>query len=153
MTIKKTVLLLFLLLCLLAPIHNLNAKDIVQEHYRLGEIYHKHGLYKQSQAEFQKAIDNAKIDVNLNSVYNNKDSAKPGTADGYIIKNADILIITVRENDDLSQEIIVRQDGKISFPLIGDVTAKGETISTLEHNIEHLLAEYIKSPDVHISLK
>jgi len=47
----------------------------------------------------------------------------------------------------------VRPDGKVSFPLIGDVQAVGSTISQLDREITERLKEYVKSPEVSISIK
>ena len=49
----------------------------------------------------------------------------------YFIGPEDVLTITVWRNVDLSREVTVRPDGKISLPLIGDITAVGRTPSQL----------------------
>ena len=71
----------------------------------------------------------------------------------YTIGQEDILRISVWQNPDLDQEVIVRPDGMISFPLIGDVDAAGLTISKLKEDMTERLKEYIKHPDVSISIK
>lgn len=64
-----------------------------------------------------------------------------------------MLHISVWENPDLEQDVIVRPDGKISFPLIDEVQAEGLTISELDKVMTEKLKEYIRYPDVSISLK
>ena len=55
--------------------------------------------------------------------------------------------------DDLSTEVIVRSDGRISLPLIGDIQATGLTLSELKNVITEKLNRYIKDPEVSISVK
>ncbi|MFH1239544.1 MAG: polysaccharide biosynthesis/export family protein, partial [bacterium] len=74
------------------------------------------------------------------------------TAD-YIIGVDDVLFISVWQNKDLDQEVTVRPDGKISALLIGDIQAEGSTIPQLDEQITTLLKEYIKFPEVSISLR
>jgi polysaccharide export outer membrane protein len=48
----------------------------------------------------------------------------------------------------LSKEVIVRPDGKISLPLLGDTQAAGLTASQLKEEIEKKLKEYQELPTV-----
>ncbi len=67
----------------------------------------------------------------------------------YNIGSGDILeIITWKEEDFSREEVLVRTDGKISFPLIGDMQAVGLTPEELKDNIEKGLEEYVTSPFV-----
>ncbi|HAP38183.1 MAG TPA: hypothetical protein DCQ94_00350, partial [Nitrospira sp.] len=49
----------------------------------------------------------------------------------YIMGPEDVLEITVWKNADLSKQVQVRPDGRISLPLIGDVSAVGRTAAQL----------------------
>src|SRR5689334_14501106 len=49
----------------------------------------------------------------------------------YIIGPEDVLEITVWRNQDLSKQVAVRPDGRISLPLLGEVTAVGKTPAQL----------------------
>ena len=71
----------------------------------------------------------------------------------YTIGDEDDLHISVWQNPELDTDAIVRPDGKISFPLIGDVQATGQTIIGLNQVISDKLKEYIRSPMVSTSLK
>lgn len=71
----------------------------------------------------------------------------------YLLGEDDALQITVWQNPDLNQEVIVRPDGKISFPLIGDVQASGLTISQLSQAITDKLKEFVLYPEVSIFLR
>jgi polysaccharide export outer membrane protein len=71
----------------------------------------------------------------------------------YTIARGDVLYISVWENPDLTQDVIVRPDAKISFPLIGEIKAQGLTIPALDNIITKKLKDYIRYPDVSVSLK
>jgi polysaccharide export outer membrane protein len=62
--------------------------------------------------------------------------------DRYLIGPEDILEISVWKNADLSRVVIVRPDGRISLPLIGDVQAAGRTPDELRQDIVKKLQEY-----------
>lgn len=73
--------------------------------------------------------------------------------DDYIVGPEDILEISVWRNPDLSREVFVRPDGRISLPLIGDVKAVGLTTSELRDRITKKLKEYKENPTVAIIVK
>ena len=64
----------------------------------------------------------------------------------YIIGPGDTLSIFVWRNPELSQAVTVRPDGKLSVPLVEDLTASGKTSTQLAREIESVLATYIKEP-------
>ncbi len=66
-------------------------------------------------------------------------------APGYVIGPEDVLDISVWKNEDLSRVVTVRPDGRISLPLIGDVTAAGLTPGELRESIIARLKEYQES--------
>ena len=66
----------------------------------------------------------------------------------YRIGATDVLRVTVWRNEELSIEIPVRNDGKISVPLLDDVQAEGLTPLELKEVLTRELAEYITAPDV-----
>lgn len=71
----------------------------------------------------------------------------------YIIQEGDVLFISVWLEEDLREEVIVRPDGRISFPLAGDIRAAGLTFGQLKEKITNRLTEYIKHPEVSISFR
>lgn len=73
---------------------------------------------------------------------------QPGLREPYVIGIPDLLRITVWKNPDLSVDVPVRNDGKISVPLLDDVQAEGLTPAELKEVISERLAEYITAPDV-----
>ena len=70
------------------------------------------------------------------------------SGDSYLIGPGDDLNIFVWRNPDLSTHIPVRPDGKISIPLVEDVTAIGKTPTVLAREIENKLRAFVKDPIV-----
>lgn len=68
----------------------------------------------------------------------------------YVIGPGDTLQIVVWRNDELSTEIPVRPDGKISTPLVDDMVASGKTPSQLGADMEDVLGEFLRTPDVSV---
>jgi polysaccharide export outer membrane protein len=66
----------------------------------------------------------------------------------YLIGPLDQLEIFVWRAPELSTKVTVRPDGRISTPLVADMTASGKTPSTLAKDLEIALSEYVKTPQV-----
>lgn len=66
----------------------------------------------------------------------------------YVIGPLDSLSIFVWRNPDLSMEVTVRPDGRISMPLIEDMPAAGKTPTALARDLEAGLKKYIQDPVV-----
>jgi len=80
--------------------------------------------------------------------------AKESTAGtGYRIGPEDVLHVSVWENEELTLDVVVRPDGKISLPLIQDVQAEGMTSEELADRIHQKLLPFIKSPAVTVIVK
>ena len=76
--------------------------------------------------------------------------AAPAVSPDYIIGPGDVLQVFVWRNPELTTTIPVRPDGKISTPLVEDMVAVGKNPSALARDIERVLAEYVKSPQVNV---
>ncbi len=75
-------------------------------------------------------------------------------ADEYVIGSGDTLSIFVYRNPDLSEGgVAVRPDGRISTPLIDDLTAAGKTPTQLAHEIQERLKKYIQDPIVTVIVR
>ena len=73
------------------------------------------------------------------------------TASAPRLGKSDVLSISVYDEQDLSvRGIPVRPDGKISFPLIGDVQAEGLTVDELSETITERLRQYVLAPKVSV---
>jgi polysaccharide biosynthesis/export protein len=68
--------------------------------------------------------------------------------DTFVIGNDDLLAINVWKEPDISRQVPVRSDGKISLPLVGEVKAAGETPLRLEQDLASRLKNYIEEPEV-----
>lgn len=71
----------------------------------------------------------------------------------YLIGPGDSLSVFVWREPDLSVVVPVRPDGRISTPLVKDMVAVGKTPTELGGDIERVLAEFIRSPQVTISVQ
>jgi polysaccharide export outer membrane protein len=71
----------------------------------------------------------------------------------FLLGPEDVLIVTVWKNQDLSREVVIRPDGMISLPLIGDVPAANLTANNLAKRISDRLTVYMASPIVSVQLK
>ena len=74
----------------------------------------------------------------------------PNRSTDYLIGPGDSLNIVVWQNNELSANVPVRPDGKISTPLIDDMQASGKTPSQLSKDMEAVLAEYLRTPEVSV---
>ena len=76
-------------------------------------------------------------------------TALPVRAEEYAIGEGDLLKIAVYDNPDLTTDSRVSGDGKITLPLIGEVTVTGMTAAAAQKVIAEKLADgYIRKPQV-----
>lgn len=76
--------------------------------------------------------------------------SSPVDPKSYIIGPGDVVRVFVWRNPELTVQLPVRPDGKISTPLVDDVVAVGKTPTQLAREIETVLAEFIRSPTVNV---
>jgi polysaccharide biosynthesis/export protein len=72
---------------------------------------------------------------------------------GYVIGVDDALEIRVWEEEKIAGGVVVRPDGKISLPLIGDIVAEGKTPDQLKDAIRQASTQYVQSPTVDVFVK
>jgi polysaccharide export outer membrane protein len=81
------------------------------------------------------------------------DEANRGGKD-FVLGPEDVLEISVWRNQDLSRkDVVVRPDGKISMPLIGELVASGLDANQLANLITERLKEFKERPSVSVSVK
>lgn len=80
------------------------------------------------------------------------EAAKPVSKE-FLLGPEDVLEVSVWRNQDLSRTVVVRPDGRISLPLIGDIQASGLNASQVAAKIAAKLAEFKENPNVSVSLK
>jgi polysaccharide export outer membrane protein len=66
----------------------------------------------------------------------------------YLIGDDDVLEVNVWKETELSKQVPVRSDGKISLPLVGELQAAGKTPVQLEDEITNRLRNFITEPAV-----
>lgn len=71
----------------------------------------------------------------------------------YVIGAEDVLNVSVWHEAELSRPVIVRPDGKITLPLVGEITAAGLTLPQLTEIITAGLKKFIISPEVTVSVQ
>jgi len=71
----------------------------------------------------------------------------------YQVQPGDVLEITVWKEEGLQQEVLVRPDGGLSFPLAGDFKAQDQSLLQVKQIITERLSEYIADPVVTVSAK
>ena len=72
---------------------------------------------------------------------------------GYIIGADDLLSVRFWADTQLSADVVVRPDGKISVPLLDDVQAAGLTPEELNATLEKAASKYIAEPDVTVIVR
>ena len=148
------------------------------QHYKQGLLLYQQGNYIEAQREFKKAIstiteektaaaESVSVITEEKSVPSLNAAAAPVPAavsaaslpsstavtTEYLISNGDLLLIKVWQNPDLDTEAIVRPDGMVSFPLVGDIPATGISINAFRQTLTERLKEYIKNPQVSVSIR
>lgn len=153
-----------------------NAEKKAEEYYKKGEALYESGNYKKASEFFTKAMDLLKdrkpqADDRkpiLNKIFNlptktwqeiKIDDAFEAARESkrrlpeYLVGDGDVLSISIWQNQDLTQDAIVRPDGRISFPLIGDIMVAGKTLPEIDEEVTTKLKEYIRFPEVSIYVK
>lgn len=83
-------------------------------------------------------------------VVNEREYEAPGE---FLLGPEDVLEITVWKNQDLSRTAVIRPDGLISLPIIGDVQAAGLSANILAERIAERLKKFVTTPAVSVSVK
>jgi polysaccharide export outer membrane protein len=78
------------------------------------------------------------------------DGATPNL--GYRLGPEDVLQISVWKDESLTREVLIRPDGMISFPLVGEVQAEGKTAEELQKDIRERLSPFIPDPTVSVAV-
>ena len=73
--------------------------------------------------------------------------------EAYQIEAGDVLEISVWREEDMQRAVIVRPDGGLSYPLVGDVQARGKSVEQLRAEITDKLKKYIPDPVVTVGIQ
>jgi polysaccharide export outer membrane protein len=89
--------------------------------------------------------------VLLAQLFHVANAADVTSENNYRIQPGDILEISVWKEEDMSRQVLIRPDGGMSFPLVGDIHAAGRTIAELTTSVTESLKKYIPDPVVTVS--
>jgi polysaccharide biosynthesis/export protein len=70
----------------------------------------------------------------------------------YTVKPGDVLSVSVWKEPDLQGPVLVRPDGTFSFPLAGQIDARGRSVLELQQMLTDKLKKYISDPVVTVSI-
>ncbi len=80
-------------------------------------------------------------------------SPEAGWSGPFRIGAGDVLNVFIWKHKELSTIVTVRPDGKINYPLIGEIEAKGLTLGEIEERINKQLKQHIQDPQVTVILE
>ncbi len=80
-------------------------------------------------------------------------AAAPASTPSYVIGPGDTLGIFVYRAPELSLDVPVRPDGRISIPLVPDIQAAGRTPTELARDLEARLRQYVVEPNVTVIVR
>ncbi len=84
------------------------------------------------------------------SVYDSDGLPHSSDESSYRIGPQDVLQISVWKDEILSREVVVRPDGFISFPLIGEVKAVDRPVGDLAKEMDERLSKFVSDPRISI---
>lgn len=70
----------------------------------------------------------------------------------YTVGRGDVLQVIVRKEPDLSRDVLVRLDGRITVPLLGDLQAEGRTTRQISEDIATGLGRFVTAPSVTVAV-
>ena len=71
----------------------------------------------------------------------------------YVIGVDDVLSVVFWRDKDMSAEVVVRPDGKISLPMLNDVAAVGMTPEELAHKVEEAATKFVRDAGATVIVK
>jgi polysaccharide export outer membrane protein len=70
----------------------------------------------------------------------------------YTVGPGDVLDISVWKETALTKKVIVTPDGNISFPLVGEIRAKGLTVNQVKKELESRIKRYVPHPNLSVAV-
>ena len=77
----------------------------------------------------------------------------PGPHTAVRLSPGDVIKLSFAEETDLDQVQKIRRDGKISLPLIGEVTAAGKRVIDFQHELTRRYDDQLENPEVLVTLE
>jgi polysaccharide export outer membrane protein len=77
----------------------------------------------------------------------------PGPKTAVRLSPGDTLKFSFAEESDMDQTQKIRRDGKVSLPLIGEVTASGKRIIDFQHELKNRYESHLDNPELLVTLE
>jgi polysaccharide biosynthesis/export protein len=77
----------------------------------------------------------------------------PGPYTAVRLSPGDVIKLTFAEESDLDQTQRIRRDGKVSLPLVGELTAAGKRVIDFQHELTGLYEDKLDNPEVLVTLE
>jgi len=74
------------------------------------------------------------------------DQVGPVGESKYIIGPEDVLEVLIKDSPELSRRVVVRADGKITLPILGDIDVQGHTPQEMEELVREKAAQFLREP-------
>jgi polysaccharide export outer membrane protein len=71
----------------------------------------------------------------------------------YLLGPGDVIDVSVWKDEALTKSLVVLPDGKISFPLIGEIKAAGRTIPQIKQEVKQKISPYAPDPTVSVEVR
>jgi polysaccharide biosynthesis/export protein len=72
--------------------------------------------------------------------------------DKYLLGPEDIVEVSVWKEPDMTRQLVVQPDGKIFYPLVGEIRAAGKTVKQLQEEISKKLEKFVTDASVTVIL-
>src|SRR5262245_57795228 len=82
-----------------------------------------------------------------------KPEAAPAIPDDYVIGPEDVIGVNFWREQEMSGDVTVRPDGKITLPLIGEISAIGLKPDALKADVQKAAAKYLSDANVTIVVR
>lgn len=76
----------------------------------------------------------------------------PPDQDRYILGPEDVIEVSVWKEPDMTKQLTVQPDGKVFYPLIGEIRAAGKTVKQLQEEISKRLEKFVTDASVTVIL-
>ena len=91
--------------------------------------------------------------ISTSSVARTAPAAISVAPSGYVIGADDVLSVVFWRDKDMSAEVVVRPDGKITLPLLNEVQAAGLTPEQLRQHLTEAASKYVEEPTASVVVK
>lgn len=76
----------------------------------------------------------------------------PQDQDKYLLGPEDVIEVSVWKEPDMTKQLVVQPDGKIFYPLVGEIRAAGKTVKQLQEEISKRLEKFVTDASVTVIL-